>query len=320
MSAANQLSLATVHIDPGRVDEDARQPGLGRVARPDSLVLILKSVSRKGVLALGYEHSHPLPVRSDRAPVGPGLALHPGPQEEWPAGQYDRREVVNALLYVARTGCQWRAMPHDLPPGGSCTGTSWPGRRTARSTACTTSCGATSARPKGGGGSRRPRCSTASRSRRRKRGPRGYDAGKKVAGRKRHVVVDTLGLILAVVVHPADVQDRDGAKPVLGLLKHRFSRLRLVWADGGYAGQLVEWVRGLRPRNKLRLEIVKRSDDVKGFVVLPRRWVVERTFGWLGRCRRLSKDYEATTASSEAFVKLAMIHLMARRLTKKLAS
>ena len=133
-------------------------------------------------------------------------------------------------------------------------------------------------------------------------------------------MVDTLGLILAVVVHPADVQDRDGAKLVLGLLKNRFLRLRLIWADGGYAGQLIEWVRALRVRNKLRLEIVKRPDDAKGFIVLPRRWVVERTFAWLGRCRRLSKDYEATTACSETFVKLAMIHHMARRLTKKLAS
>ena len=131
-------------------------------------------------------------------------------------------------------------------------------------------------------------------------------------------MVDTLGLILAVVVHPADVQDRDGAKLVLAKLRDRFSRLRLIWADGGYAGQLVEWVRGLRPRNKLRLEIVRRSDDAKGFVVLPRRWVVERTFAWLGRSRRLSEDYEATTASSEAFVKLTMIHHMTRRLVKKL--
>jgi putative transposase len=133
-------------------------------------------------------------------------------------------------------------------------------------------------------------------------------------------VVDTLGLILAVVVPPADVQDRDGAKLVLGRLRVRFSRLRLIWADGGYAGQLVDWVRGLRARNRLRLEIVKRSDDAKGFVVLPRRWVVERTVAWLGRCRRLSKDYQATTASGEAFVKLAMIHHMVRRLTKNLAS
>ena len=127
-------------------------------------------------------------------------------------------------------------------------------------------------------------------------------------------------MLLTVVVHSAAVQDRDGARSVLEAIRGRFHRLKKVWADGGYAGQLVEWVRGLRPRNKLRLEIVRRSDDAKGFVVLPRRWVVERTFAWLGRCRRLSKDYEATTASSEAFVKLAMVHHMARRLTKKLAS
>ena len=151
-----------------------------------------------------------------------------------------------------------------------------------------------------------------------KGGPRGYDAGKKVNGRKRHILVDTLGLILAVVVHPADVQDRDGAKLVLGLIRGRFSRLRLIWADGGYAGQLVEWVRApAAARDRLRLEIVKRSDDATGSRSLPRRWVVERTFAWLGRCRRLSKDYEETTASSEAFVKLAMIHLMVRRLARK---
>jgi putative transposase len=121
---------------------------------------------------------------------------------------------------------------------------------------------------------------------------------------------------MAVVVHPADVQDRDGAKLVLARLAHSFSRLRLIWADGGYAGQLVGWVRDLRRRGKLRLEIVKRPDDAVGFVTLPRRWVVERTFAWLGRNRRLSKDYEGTTTSSEAFVKLAMSHLMVRRLAK----
>ena len=125
---------------------------------------------------------------------------------------------------------------------------------------------------------------------------------------------------MVVVVHAADIQDRDGAKLVLKHLKGRFARLRLIWADGGYAGKLVGWVRDLRRRGRLRLEVVKRSDDAKGFVVLPRRWVVERTFGWMGRSRRLSKDYEQTTPSSEAMVKLAMVHLMARRLAKKVAS
>ncbi len=124
-------------------------------------------------------------------------------------------------------------------------------------------------------------------------------------------MVDTLGLILALVVHPANVQDRDGAKLVLALLKGRFSRLKLIWADGGYAGQLIQWTRTVCRRV---LEIVKRSDDVKGFKVLPKRWIVERTFAWFGRYRRLSKDYETLPESSEAVIYLAMIHLMVRRL------
>ena len=144
-----------------------------------------------------------------------------------------------------------------------------------------------------------------------KRGSRGYDAGKKVNGRKRHIVVDTIGLILGVVVHAASVQDRDGAKLVLQKVGGKFPRLRLIWADGGYAGQWIEWVREFAG---WLLQIVKRSDDMKGFVVLPRRWVVERTFAWLGRWRRLSKDYEQNTSSSEAMIYIAMIAVMVRRL------
>jgi putative transposase len=112
------------------------------------------------------------------------------------------------------------------------------------------------------------------------------------------------------------VQDRDGARLVLAMLRHTFARLRLIWADGGYAGQLLDWVRNLRVRNRLRMELVKRSDDLKGFKVLPRRWVVERTFGWLGRQRRLSKDYEYLPATSEAIIYIAMIGLMIRRLAQ----
>lgn len=144
-----------------------------------------------------------------------------------------------------------------------------------------------------------------------KRGARGYDAGKKIKGRKRHIIVDTLGLLLAVVVHPANIQDRDGAKLVLAKLVGKFSRLKLIWADGGYAGKLIEWTQEL---GHWILEIVKRSDDVTGFQVLPKRWIVERTFAWFGRNRRLSKDYETLTDSSEAIIYLAMIHLMLRRL------
>ena len=129
-------------------------------------------------------------------------------------------------------------------------------------------------------------------------------------GRKRHLVVDTMGLLLAVAVHAASVQDRDGAKLVLLKLKDRFPRLQLIWADGGYAGQLVEWVHRF---GDWLLQIVPRAEQ-KGFVVLPRRWVVERTFAWLGRYRRLSKDYEAKPETSEAFIHIAMIQLMLHRL------
>jgi putative transposase len=123
--------------------------------------------------------------------------------------------------------------------------------------------------------------------------------------------VDTLGLLLAVVVHEANIQDRDGAKLVLERLKGRFARLILIWADGGYAGRLIEWAKQF---TSWTIEIVKRNDDLKGFHILPRRWVVERTFGWLGRYRRLSKDYEQRPDNSEAMILLAMINLMSRRL------
>lgn len=135
-------------------------------------------------------------------------------------------------------------------------------------------------------------------------------------GRKRHLLVDTLGLLLLVVVHAADIQDRDGAKLVLEKVRHKFARLQLIWADGGYAGHLVEWVKDIC---HWILEIVKRPDDVQGFVVLPRRWVVERTFAWLGKYRRLSKDYEALTDTSEAMIYAAMVHLMLRRLARQAA-
>jgi putative transposase len=123
--------------------------------------------------------------------------------------------------------------------------------------------------------------------------------------------VDTLGLILAVVVHAANIQDRDGAKLVLAKLRGWLPRLQLIWADGGYAGQLIDWVKDF---GGWTLQIVKRSADLSGFVLLPKRWIVERTFAWLGRCRRLSKDYEWQTASSEAMIHVAMISLMLHRL------
>jgi putative transposase len=146
---------------------------------------------------------------------------------------------------------------------------------------------------------------------------RGFDAGKLVKGRKRHIAVDTLGLLLMVVVTAASVQDRDGAKLVFAKLKENFPRLKHFWADGSYSGQLIEWVHHFA---NWVLEIVKKPDDQKGFAVLPRRWVVERTFAWLGNYRRLSKDYEFETRHSEAMIHIAMIHLMVRRLVKNAKS
>ena len=145
------------------------------------------------------------------------------------------------------------------------------------------------------------------------RGERGYDAGKKIKGRKRHLLVDRMGLLLVTVVHTASLQDRDGAKLVLDQARRGFPRLERIWADGGYAGKLVQWVEQTCP---WVLEIIRRTDSRKGFHVRPHLWIVERTFGWLGRYRRLSKDYECLPQSSEAMIQIAMIRLMLRRLAR----
>lgn len=150
-------------------------------------------------------------------------------------------------------------------------------------------------------------------------GMRGFDAGKKKVGRKRHILVDTLGLLLVIVVHRADIQDRDGARFVFNRLYKNlfaFNRIKVFFADGGYARALIAWVRE-RERFKALgagLFIIKRSDQAKGFQVLPKRWIVERTFAWLGFQRRLSKDYERKAITSETFVKVAMIRLMLNRM------
>jgi putative transposase len=146
-------------------------------------------------------------------------------------------------------------------------------------------------------------------------GVRGYDAAKNVSGRKRHVLVDTLGLVLLVVITAANAQDRAAARILLAALVTRFRRLRVIWADGAYAGSgLQEWVRHLRPWGKVRLEIVRRPKGQPGFTVLPWRWIVERTFAWLGRWRRLKSDYECLPETTEALIHIAMIRLMLRRL------
>jgi transposase len=141
---------------------------------------------------------------------------------------------------------------------------------------------------------------------------RGYDAGKKINGTKRHIAVDTLGLLICVLVTAASVQDRDAARPLLQLAR-ACHRIRLVWADGGYAGKLVDWT---RETLRITVRVVKRTDDMTGFVVLPRRWVAERTLAWITRHRRCARDYEALPTHHEAVVRWAMIRITSQRLAR----
>lgn len=230
--------------------------------------------------------------------------------------KYGHRLIIDTILYVLVAGCAWRLVPSDLAPWDAayrwfrCWSASgvWDeihhalreqvrraeGRDPEPTAAVLDSQTAQSAC----GGEQI-----------------GYDAGKRTRGRKRHLLVDTCGLLLICVVHSASVQDRAGAKLVLCSITDEHPDLGLIWVDGGYVNSvdasLVDWA---DHELGIRLEVVKRNDDLKGFHVLPRRWVVERTLGWLTRCRRLCRDYERTIAHAEDFVKLAMIRLMTARL------
>ena len=143
------------------------------------------------------------------------------------------------------------------------------------------------------------------------------DAGKKIGGRKRHVLVDTLGLILGVRVTSAAVQDRDGAATLLSILYLLFAGRQIIWADGGYAGDLVAWVKGLRSCGRLHLDIVRRGDDAKGFQLVKKRGIVERTFRWLYKSPRWSRDYEQRVDHSESHIYVCMCRLMLKRLASK---
>ncbi len=233
---------------------------------------------------------------------------------------HPRREIVNAILYVTHSGCTWRSLPRDFPPWETVYGffARWHDkgviarvhdalRDTSRELE---------------GRDRQPTAGVIdSQSVKGAQtvgaATRGYDAGKKVNGRKRFIITDTLGLLLSVLVLPASVQDRDGARRIM--VDHYFDhwRCRLLFADGGFAGRFVDWAGEVM---KTSVEIVRKNPGQRGFEALPKRWVVERTLSWITAHRRLARDYERKPAISETFIRLAMIRTMIRRLPRQLAT
>jgi transposase len=226
-----------------------------------------------------------------------------------------RREVVNAILYLVRTGRSWRQPPKDFPPretvcwrfaawrDGCCLDAlhdhlrarvrATEGRNEAPGAAVIDAQSVKGAETAGAA-------------------TRGYDAGKRTNRAKRRAVVDTAGLLLMVVVTAARVQERDGARSVTEKLRRAHPGVRVIWADGGCAGKFVAWARTVLG---IAVDIVRKKEGQRGFEVLPRRWVVERTFAWITKCRRLDHDYERRVETSEAMVKWAMVGLMTRRLS-----
>lgn len=222
---------------------------------------------------------------------------------------------MNGILYLASSGCPWSLLPRDFSPFTTVQRYFYDWRN--RGVLKTISHHLVTAARELEGREASPTAGIVdgqSVKTTESGGVRGFDAGKKIKGRKRHIVTDTLGHLVGLVVHGADIQDRDGAAEVLSSIRHRYPWLRHVFADGGYGGDKLKG--RLTKVGQWTLQIIKRSDRATGFEVLPRRWVVDRTFAWLGRCRRLAKDYEKTIASAEARIFVANLRILTRRVAR----